>query len=116
MRPKPLSYKRAIESCLKHQNLIGMSFTPDSPESGKVARIVIAPYNRILQWQFLTEIHNGVDPDTALAKCRDGKYEVLLLSNKYRPDDLAHRPKVLCHFLEEREQMLNGRAADAPNP
>lgn len=113
MRPKPLSYKRAIETCLKHQNLIGLSFTPDAPESGKVSRIVIAPYNRILQWQFLNDIHAGTDPDTALAICRDGKYEVLILSNKYRPDDLAHRPKLLSQFLDERAARMGAGIENA---
>ncbi len=114
MRAKPLSYKRAIESLLKNQNLVGMSFEPDVPERGKVARIVIAPYNRILQWQFLKEIHSGADPDTALSICRDGKYEVLLLSTKYRPDDLAHRPKVLSQFLSERQEWIDaGRSSSA---
>jgi hypothetical protein len=114
MRPKPLSYKRAIETCLKHQNLIGLNFTPGTPESGKVARIIIAPYNRILQWQFLNDIHSGNDPDTALAICRDGKYEVLMLSDKYQPDLLEHRPKLLSQFLTEREDFQGAGIADPP--
>lgn len=84
-----------------------MNFCPDTTESGKVARIVIAPYNRILQWQFLADLHNGTDPDTALTIWRDGKYEVLLLSDKYKPDDTAYRPKVLSQFIEERELRMN---------
>ncbi len=104
MRPKPLSYKRAIEACLKHQDLIGMPFSANAPEAGKVARIVIAPYNRILQWQFLNNVYSGADPDTALAICRDGKYEVLLLSNRYKPDEVAHRPRILREYLEEQNR------------
>lgn len=110
MRPKHLSFKRAVDLCLNNQSLLGLAFSPIDPSAGKIRHVLVAPYNRILQWQFLNDVFEGADPDAALGICRDGKYEVVLVSNKYKPGDTAHRPKALSAYLDEKLRLESASA------
>lgn len=102
MRSKHLSYKRAIETCLSNQDLVGAPFSPGEPDAGDIVRVMIAPYNKILQWQFVNDIINGADPERAIARCRDGKYDVIPVAVTYDPKEVKHRPKRLITYLEEQ--------------
>jgi hypothetical protein len=101
MKVKYMKYKQAIAACLQHQSLIGQPFDKDAEAAGTVRYVLIAPYSRILQWHFLSSVFEGKDPSQAIAICRDGKYDVLVISNKYNPGQDHFQPKPLREYLSE---------------
>lgn len=112
MKVKYLKYKQAIAACLNHQNLVGQLFDKDNESSGFVKHVMIVPYNRILQWHFVSSVLGGVHPDKAIAICRDGKYDVVVLSSNYRPGEIEFQPKPVRKYLEEFGMpWVTGRAA-----
>ena len=101
MRIKYLSYKQAVVALLNFKYLVGQPFEKGNAAAGKVKHVLIAPYNRILQWQFLYLVYNGTNPEDAIAICKDGKYTVLVLSEFYHPTVEKFRPKELHVFLDD---------------
>ena len=101
MKVRYLKYKQAIAACLSHQRLIGQPFDKNNEAAGIVKHVLIAPYSRILQWQYLSGVYSGVDPQKAISICRDGKYDVVVLSGNYHPSNAQFLPKSLRQYLEE---------------
>lgn len=101
MKVKYMKYKQAIAECLQHQSLIGQPFDKELASAGTVKHVLIAPYSRILQWHFLSSVFEGTDPSQAIAICRDGKYDVVVISSKYNPVQDNLQPKSLRDYLEE---------------
>ncbi len=101
MKVKYLKYKQALAACLGHQHLIGLPFEKDNDAAGKVMHVLIAPYSRILQWYYLSNVLAGQDPNKAITICRDGKYDVLLISSEYKPGEESIPPKNLHSYLAE---------------
>lgn len=96
-----MKYKQAVSACLQHQRLVGCPFDRKNQAAGTVMYVLIAPHSRILQWHFLSSVLGGEDPNKAIAICRDGKYDVLIISSKYNPAELDFQPKGLKDYLEE---------------
>jgi len=103
MKVKYMKYKQAITACLQHQSLIGQPFDKDTEAAGTVRYVLIAPYSRILQWHFLSSVFEGKDPSQAIAICRDGKYDVLVIGTKYHPSNDRFPAKSLRDYLAEFE-------------
>jgi hypothetical protein len=101
MKVKYLKYKQAVAACLEHQNLIGHPFDRDNEAAGTVKHVLLAPYSRILQWHYLSTVFSGVDANKAIAICRDGKYDVVVVSSKYSPGEQDFPPKSLRNYLAE---------------
>lgn len=100
MKVKYMKYKQAVAACLQYQSLIGRPFAKDST-AGTVKYVIIAPYSRILQWHYLSSVFEGADPAQAIAVCRDGKYDVLIISSNYNPSENNFPPKPLRDYLVE---------------
>ena len=101
MKVKYLKYKPAVAACLQNQNLIGHPFDRENPAAGIVKHVLLAPYSRILQWHYLSTVFNGVDANKAIAICRDGKYDVVVVSDRYSPGEQDFPPKSLRNYLAE---------------
>jgi hypothetical protein len=101
MKVKYMKYKQAVSACLQYQSLKGQPFDKEREAAGTVRHVLIAPYSRILQWHFLSSVFAGKDPSQAIAVCRDGKYDVVVISSKYNPADDKYKAKPLRDYLEE---------------
>ena len=81
MKIKYLSYAQARAMEADYQYLAGLPFNKAFPQEGKVKSVFIAPYSRILQWQYVRSIVKGALQNAIVQSSPDGRFDVLLLSD-----------------------------------
>jgi hypothetical protein len=102
MKIKYLNYSQAQAICSDHQHIVGQPFEKTPGEPARVSSVLIAPYSRILQWQFVRSLYRGVPHEEALSICRNGRYDVLVLPDTvYKPAQQSLNVKTLRDYLQE---------------
>lgn len=101
MKTKYLNYSQARAICQDYQYLVGASYEEKDHETDLVTKVVIAPYSRILQWQFLRSIQRGMPQDEALRINTNGRYDVLVLPEQRHASSLTYRMKPLRTYTRE---------------
>lgn len=77
MKTKYLSYAQACAICIDYKHLTGSAFD----EKRTIDLVTVAPYSRILQWQFLQWLVNeGRSLQTLLSMDYGGRYDVLAVT------------------------------------
>ncbi len=102
MKVKYLNYEQAAALSENFQRLVGRPFNRGGQENF-VRQVVIAPYSRIIQWQFVRSVIKGTPPDEALTLCVNNRYDVILLSSRLKNEDGAYEIKTLGNYLAEHE-------------
>jgi hypothetical protein len=76
MKTKYLAYAQACAICNDYQYLQG-----ESLEAGhQIDYISVAPYSRILQWQFANNLLRGISSTALLDQNLTGRYDVIIIS------------------------------------
>ena len=101
MKIKYLSYNQAKALCEGYQHLVGSVYDASEADKDIVRCVIVAPYSRILQWQFVRSLLHGVPYEEALAICPDGRYDVLVLPDQENRTNLSFRMKSLRDYLQE---------------
>jgi hypothetical protein len=108
MKIKYLNYSQAQAICADYQHLVGKPFESDTTVPAAVKHVIIAPYSRILQWQFVRSLYRGMPYDEALGICRNGRYDVLVLPDtEYKPAQQSLYAKTLRDYLDDHGVPFN---------
>lgn len=99
MKIKYLNYQQALAIHARYQYLIGAAF---DNEGDRIYQILIAPYSRILQWDFVRRIHKGASPEIITTMPCNGRFDILLLPGKPKNEQGVYRMKVLRDYLSEQ--------------
>jgi hypothetical protein len=99
MKTKYLSHAQACAICHDYQFLRGEPFDGSRP----IDMVTVAPYSRILQWQFLEAVlHQGRPVGASLIEGNpSGRYNVILVSRQ--EEEPGFRVKDLRMYLKEAE-------------
>ena len=100
MKVKYPNYRQALSLMNDYQFLIGKPFETELLDNA-VKQILVAPYSSILQWQFLRDVNRGIYPTSALHICKDGRFDVLVLSELKKNDKGGFLWKDLRSYLRE---------------
>jgi len=98
MKINYFNFSQAQALCEDYQSLVGQPFEAGEP-SDIVGQVVVAPYSRILQWQFVRSLLKGVSHQDVVSP--DGKYDVLVLPEHKGGSTINIRVKSLRIFLVE---------------
>lgn len=109
MKIKYFNYSQAKAISADYQHIVGMPFEKESNEHQaiEVQQVIVAPYSRILQWQFLRSLLRGMPHEEALSICPNGRYDVLVLPNEQPHPSLGFRMKTLRNYLQDQELAFN---------
>lgn len=100
MKVKYYNYKQAVALSERFQELVGKPFDKDNEEN-QVKQVTIAPYSRIIQWQFVRAITHGVSLEEALTLCVNKRYDVIVIASKLKNNEGGFHIKSLSSYLTE---------------
>ena len=101
MKVKYLTLSQAIAIGNEYQYLVGRPFEKDNPLSALIEQIVVAPYSKIMQWEFLRRLAKGSPWAEAIEICVNRRYDVLILPADYSRNNKTFGVKELRRYLEE---------------
>lgn len=112
MKTKYLSHAQACAICRDYQYLQGGCFEVGQ----KIDLVTIAPYSRILQWQFLTRVlYEGYVVNPLRERNPSGRYDVLVVSKS--SDEPGFIVKDIRTYLTDTSMPLDeGRYSCLRNP
>jgi hypothetical protein len=112
MKTKYLSHAQACAICRDYQYLLGESLV----EGQTIDLVTLAPYSRILQWQFLHRVlYGGFAPNPLHDKNPSGRYDVLVVSKC--DEEPGFITKDIRTYLKEARLPFNeGRYSCLRNP
>lgn len=100
MKTKYLNYNQAKAICAHYQYLVGCAYERNAEDGNIIQQVVIAPYSKILQWQFMRSVVRGISLEQAIDINPNGRYDVLVLPPQERRA-LSFRLKSLRTYLAE---------------
>lgn len=102
MKIKYLSFRQAAAICSAFTYLEGQVFDEKTPSLGYVRDVLVAPYSRIMQWDFLRKYVRGAAPAQLVREmpCQ-GKFDVIVLADKIMNKQKQFLAKDLRTYLAE---------------
>ena len=102
MKVKYLNYQQAEILERQFQFIIGRPFDKNENEA-LVKATMVAPYSPILQWQFLRDIQRGMDHASALSICKNGRFDIIVISNQLKTNKDGFTVKDLRSYIQEHD-------------
>jgi len=100
MQVKYLNFRQAKALCSEFQYLKNRDTPENSPDP--IWEITVAPYSKILQWQFVKNLVRGVPFQKAIQICVNGRFDVVII---YKNEKVPANPfsiKSLRSYLKEK--------------
>jgi len=107
MKIKYFNYSQAKAISNDFQHLIGRPYEKELLTEKLVGSIMIAPYSRILQWQFMRMLLRGTTHEEALSICPNGRFDLLVVPDRDVYTPVGYDVKTLRNYLEEHNLEFN---------